>query len=221
MDLVSGYRGVIEGIHRYNSDLERAGEDPAARRLAELIPYHRVWYYDPASDLAAPSKFIGYAGMTAEVYIKSERSLDGRQTEPRLKEWFRLLEEGSPEAAFVRGKVEALCSRYYQKPNRAVRFAAPIGWKAPGKAGRTPPGRRTREAPGRHTIHATITRGDSYFVAECDQLAVVTQGRTVDETLHNLKEAISLHLDGEDLAEFGLVSEPIVLVTMELLPWVA
>ena len=47
---------------------------------------------------------------------------------------------------------------------------------------------------------------------------VVTQGLTVDETLANLKEAMALHLEDEDLAELGLVSSPILSVTLELGP---
>jgi predicted RNase H-like HicB family nuclease len=31
----------------------------------------------------------------------------------------------------------------------------------------------------------------------------VTQAKTLDELTENLREAISLHLRGEDLAEFG------------------
>lgn len=58
----------------------------------------------------------------------------------------------------------------------------------------------------RYTIQAVIYPGDeSGYVAECLNLAVVTQGQTLDETVQNLREAIHLHLEGEDLAELGLV----------------
>ena len=71
----------------------------------------------------------------------------------------------------------------------------------------------------RYTIQATIYPGDqSGYVAECLNLAIVTQGATLDETVHNLREAISLHLEGEDLAEFGLVPHPPVMITMEMEP---
>jgi len=52
-----------------------------------------------------------------------------------------------------------------------------------------------------HTIKAVIRPGeDSGYVAECLEIAVVTQGRTLDEVTRNLQEAVALHLDGEDLA---------------------
>ena len=55
-----------------------------------------------------------------------------------------------------------------------------------------------------HTVKAVVRRGDTHYVAECLEIAVVTQGKTLDETLANLREAVALHLEGEDLAEMGL-----------------
>jgi len=48
-------------------------------------------------------------------------------------------------------------------------------------------------------IKAVIVNGDeSDFVAECLEIPVVTQGKTLDEVTNNLKEAVELFLDGED-----------------------
>jgi len=69
-----------------------------------------------------------------------------------------------------------------------------------------------------HTIKAFIRKGEKYYVAGCLEINVVTQGKTLDETIANLKEAVMLHLEGEDLSEFGLASNPTLLVTMELEP---
>jgi len=70
-----------------------------------------------------------------------------------------------------------------------------------------------------HTIKAVIRSGElSGYVAECVEIPVVTQGVTLDETAANLCEAVELHLEGEDLAEFGLAANPTVVVTMELDP---
>ena len=67
-----------------------------------------------------------------------------------------------------------------------------------------------------HTIKAFVRKGEDYYVAECLEIAVVTQGKTLDETITNLKEAVALHLENEDLSEFGLAPNPTLLVTMEL-----
>jgi predicted RNase H-like HicB family nuclease len=67
------------------------------------------------------------------------------------------------------------------------------------------------------TIKAVIRAGEqSGYVAECLELPVITQGQTLDEVTNNLREAIRLHLDGEDLAELGFAPDPTVLVTFEL-----
>ncbi len=62
------------------------------------------------------------------------------------------------------------------------------------------------------TIKAAIRPGEqSGYVAECLEIPVVTQGRTLDEVTRNLREAVELHLEGEDLASvsevWGLFSD--------------
>jgi predicted RNase H-like HicB family nuclease len=66
------------------------------------------------------------------------------------------------------------------------------------------------------TIKAFVHRGESQYVAECVGISVVTQGKTLDETISNLQEAVNLHLEGEDPAEFDLEPNPSLLVTIEL-----
>jgi predicted RNase H-like HicB family nuclease len=71
--------------------------------------------------------------------------------------------------------------------------------------------------PLQHTIKAVIRSGEqSGFVAECLEIPVVTQGATLDEVTANLREAVALHLEGEDLAEIGLVASPTIIVTFEM-----
>jgi predicted RNase H-like HicB family nuclease len=72
---------------------------------------------------------------------------------------------------------------------------------------------------GQSTIKALIRPGEqSGFVAECVEIAVVTQGATLDETVRNLQEAVALHLEGEDPSEFGLRQRPVIVVTLEVEP---
>ncbi len=52
-----------------------------------------------------------------------------------------------------------------------------------------------------NTIKTYIEKGEKYWVAQCIEIDVVTQGETVEEVIKNLKEAVSLHLEGEDLME--------------------
>jgi len=53
-------------------------------------------------------------------------------------------------------------------------------------------------------------------VAECLDLPVVTEATTLDELAANIREAVALHLEGEDLAAMGLSDDPTILATMEL-----
>ncbi|MEK6770334.1 MAG: type II toxin-antitoxin system HicB family antitoxin [Pseudomonadota bacterium] len=70
-----------------------------------------------------------------------------------------------------------------------------------------------------YTIHAVIQPGDQTgFVAECHELPIVTQGATLDEVTQNLRDAIALHLEGEDLRHLGFVANPTVTVNYELGP---
>lgn len=68
----------------------------------------------------------------------------------------------------------------------------------------------------RRTIQVRIFRGEKKYVAECVDLPVVTEGDTLDELVTNIREAITLHLEGENLAELGLAEDPAIIATMEL-----
>jgi predicted RNase H-like HicB family nuclease len=71
----------------------------------------------------------------------------------------------------------------------------------------------------RTAIHARITPDtESGYVATCEEIAVVTQGETLDEVTANLRDGVALHLDGEDLAALGFAAEPTIIVTLELAP---
>ena len=64
------------------------------------------------------------------------------------------------------------------------------------------------DLPLQKNIHAVVRKYDGYYVATCLEVSAVTDGRTLDETVFNLQEAICLLLDGEDPADLGLVQNP-------------
>jgi len=48
-------------------------------------------------------------------------------------------------------------------------------------------------------LHVVVSRadGDDLYVAQCVEVDVASQGRTVEEALRNVEEAIELYLDDE------------------------
>jgi predicted RNase H-like HicB family nuclease len=67
-------------------------------------------------------------------------------------------------------------------------------------------------------IQFRISEGENHCVAECLDLPIVTQGKTLDELKSNLEEAIALHLEDENLSEFDIGPHPSVLASFELNP---
>ena len=65
-------------------------------------------------------------------------------------------------------------------------------------------------------IQVRIYKGDTYYVAECFDLPVVTQGKTLDEVVDNIEEAVSLHLEGEDFEQLDISPDFSVLISFEL-----
>jgi predicted RNase H-like HicB family nuclease len=70
----------------------------------------------------------------------------------------------------------------------------------------------------RDTVHTIVTRDRGWYVAECLEIAVVTQGRTLDELVTNVRDAIALHLDGGEAAALGISAAPRITFTYELGP---
>jgi len=68
----------------------------------------------------------------------------------------------------------------------------------------------------RGTIHVIVREERGVYTAECVEIAVVTQGRSLDELLRNLNEAVALHLEGEDFAALGLAPEPTLQLLYEV-----
>ncbi len=94
---------------------------------------------------------------------------------------------------------------YRQKKTRRTAVAEPTATY--GEAG---------AVHGREVIHAAISESGPWYVAECLEISVVTQGRTLDEVVANLRQAIDLHLEGEDLALLGLAAAPRIALSYEL-----
>jgi len=54
---------------------------------------------------------------------------------------------------------------------------------------------RINYSSGMKTFTAIIRKDEKMYVALCSELGVVSQGRTVDSALKNLKEAVGLYIE--------------------------
>lgn len=68
----------------------------------------------------------------------------------------------------------------------------------------------------RQSIHAVVVESEGLYVAECLEIAIVTQGATLDETLAHLRDAVDLYMADEDPRKVGVVPKPRLQVTLEV-----
>jgi predicted RNase H-like HicB family nuclease len=94
----------------------------------------------------------------------------------------------------------------------------PAARQSSSNGGENPRGGKCGEAEVRDTVHAFVVKDGDWYVADCAEIAVVTQGRTVDETIVNLRDAVALHLEGEEATTLGIVPAPKLVVTIEVRP---
>ena len=76
------------------------------------------------------------------------------------------------------------------------------------------------------TLHVTVEYydgqaegddGQPYYVASCQEIVAVTDGRTWAELMKNIQEMVAASLEGEDTATvYNLVPQPRIVITMEL-----
>lgn len=65
-------------------------------------------------------------------------------------------------------------------------------------------------------VQFQVSESDGGYVAEGVNVPIVTQGDTLDELATNIREAVELHFEGEDLSKLGFIATPSVLLNFEL-----
>ena len=61
-------------------------------------------------------------------------------------------------------------------------------------------------------LSAVVWREESIYVALCPEFDVASQGKSVEEALSNLKEALELYLEDEDVEKPSKVEAPSVTI---------
>jgi predicted RNase H-like HicB family nuclease len=65
-------------------------------------------------------------------------------------------------------------------------------------------------------VQVKIYRGERYYIAECVDLPVFTYGRTLDEVVEKMREAIAPRLKNDGLKEWDIPPDFSILVNIEL-----
>ncbi len=61
-----------------------------------------------------------------------------------------------------------------------------------------------------HTLTAALHREEDWFIAQCLEVDVASQGRTIDEALAGLAEAVELYLEEVDDPAGHVTATPLV-----------
>ncbi|MCX6741843.1 MAG: type II toxin-antitoxin system HicB family antitoxin [Candidatus Pacearchaeota archaeon] len=64
-------------------------------------------------------------------------------------------------------------------------------------------------------LTAIIKKGEEYYVALCPEIDIVSQGKTIEESISNLKEAVELRIDVMGLPE-GISNQEQLISSIEV-----
>ena len=157
-----------------------------------------VWTFTPAEIVAALPHLNARSVRT---HITSRCCVNAPANHPHRLPYFLRIRRGTYEI---------------RPPFRhAPQVASPPGGPPENQVEESAADYATHSPVERTSIHAVVFESEGQYVAECLEVGVVTQGRSLDETLGNLREALALYVDGEDMARFGLPSSPRLVVTYE------
>ena len=166
-DTVDSLDEAIENIGRYHRI--------DASRLSGVMGFVRSWYAvrpDGQTWRFGPSKFVGYAGMTAERYGAERMSMDGRKAERALRPFFCDVPADDPVRDEVWRLLRGFLGAHGRRPHARARILIPAN-----------PARGDRDARGgasRIHIDSAICGGRPHIrgtrVRVCDILDLLASG---------------------------------------------
>lgn len=118
LKIVESYQEVVDNSVVFHDSID-VGEE-----IIKKLSFFRHWYYIEEINKFALSKFIGYQNINLEEYIirtsHEDGYMDGRDTVPRLKKWFKIIPEEENEKYYK--KLEEFLSQYDKKPNKKIQL---------------------------------------------------------------------------------------------------
>ena len=68
----------------------------------------------------------------------------------------------------------------------------------------------------KNIIQFSITQEDGVYTADGINVPIVTEGKTFEELKQNIKEAVELYFENEDVSSLGFGKMPSILTSFEL-----
>lgn len=133
MRLVTSAEEAVASIRSFQTAVD------GSQALQERTGYARSWFVLNEADMSiyAPSKWVGYVGLSADDYVANSNALNGRKTEAVLQNWFQVLPKGSEQHASHLRALSGILARFGKTPSTECRFnelAVPLNTKAAGDA---------------------------------------------------------------------------------------
>lgn len=119
--IVTRAEQAVENIRTFQQEIEANGRD---NELVRTLSHFRSWFVlkENALTLYAPSKWVGYLGLTAEEYGANNVEMDGRKTEAALRGWFAEVPAGPEQSELMEGLNEYLAN-FDKKPSTLARVS--------------------------------------------------------------------------------------------------
>ena len=130
--IVTSSQQVLDNIKAYQAAIESAEE------LQARLGRHPAWYAmrnGGGGWIFGPSKFVGYAGNDASYYLRSYDRMDGKETEPALKEWFTAVDPASDLGQELRARFSDFAAGFGKRANKRWRVSIQSGEKAVSVSG--------------------------------------------------------------------------------------
>lgn len=119
--IVTKAEQAIENIRTFQQEIEANGRD---NELVRTLSHFRSWFVlkENGLTLYAPSKWVGYLGLTAEEYGANNVQMDGRKTEAALRGWYAEVPAGPEHNELMEGLNEYLAN-FAKKPSTLARVS--------------------------------------------------------------------------------------------------
>ena len=195
-NLVTDLGEVIENIKRYQDDLA------ANSGLVARMSRHPAWYAVRGKQnqwLYGPSKFVGYAEITAKEYLRSYHRKHGRETERVLADWFEAVDSDSVLGRQLDSQLRQFFARYGKVPNKLRRISV-VRSELGGEIGdRKRNSSRTKTVADRISVDPEICGGRPCIrgtrVRVSDILDMIADGASPDDIVTGYP-----YLDRDDVA---------------------